>query len=70
MNNFNLLMAAQFAFFDRDLTFGHAELFGEKFHQMGIRLAVNRRGGDGDFYLVAMQTDNGGTAGFPLNIKP
>jgi hypothetical protein len=31
MNNFNLLMAAQFAFFNHHLAFGDAELFGEIF---------------------------------------
>jgi hypothetical protein len=35
------------------LAFGDAELFGEKFHQMGIGLAINGRGGNGDFELVA-----------------
>ncbi|STS94710.1 Uncharacterised protein [Klebsiella pneumoniae] len=53
-DDFNLLMAAQLAFFNQYLAFGDAELFGEKFHQVGIGLAINGRGGNGDFKLVAM----------------
>jgi hypothetical protein len=34
-------MAAQLAFFNQYLAFGDAKLFGEKFHQMGIGLAIN-----------------------------
>jgi len=70
MNDFNLFMAAQFALFDQHLAFRDAELFSEKFHQVRIGLAIHWRGGDGDFYFVAMQTDNRVAAGFRLNIKP
>jgi hypothetical protein len=34
---------AQFAFFNDDLAFGDAKLFGEIFGQMRVRLAINRR---------------------------
>ncbi len=49
MNDFNLFMAAQFTFLNDDLAFGDLKLFGEEFHQMGIGLPIDRRGGNGDF---------------------
>ena len=70
MDNADLFMAAQLALFNTDLTFGDFKLFGEKFHQVRIRLTVNRRGGDGDFQFVAMQTDQAVTAGFGLDNQP
>lgn len=63
-------MATQLAFFNQYLAFGYAELFGEKFHQVGIGLAINGRGGNGDFKLVAMYAHDAIAAGLRLNIQP
>jgi len=70
MCNVDLFMAAQFALFNADLTFGDFKLFCEKFHQMCVRLTINRRGGDGDFQFVAMQTHQAVAAGFGLDNQP
>ncbi|MNT11386.1 hypothetical protein D3C72_1462630 [compost metagenome] len=61
-------MPPQFAFLYGDVAFRHFELLGEKLDQMSVGLAVYRRGGNGDFKFVAMQTDNLVAAGFRLNI--
>ena len=42
-------MPAKFTFLNDDLAFSDAKLFSQIFGQMRIRLAVNRRGRDGDF---------------------
>ncbi len=52
---------------DGDLLFADAALFGQKAHQMGIGLPINRRGGDRHFQLVAMQADNLVSAGLGLD---
>lgn len=70
IRNADLFMAAQFALFNADLTFGDFKLFRQKFHQMCIGLPVHGRGGDGDFQFVAMQTHQTIAAGFGLNHQP
>lgn len=54
MNDFNLFVAAKLALLNNDLAFRHAELFTEKLHQMAVGLPIDRWGGNGDFYFVAM----------------
>ena len=63
-----LLVPPQFAFLYEHVAFRHFELLGDKLDEMGIGLAINRRCGDGDFYLVAMQANNLIAAGLGLNL--
>lgn len=64
-----LFVATGFALFYHHLAFSDPKLFCQILDQMGIGLAVYRRGGDGDFQFVAMLTDNSIAAGFGLDVE-
>src|SRR5690606_15565453 len=68
LGNSHTLLPIQLAAFQADLAFRHAEGLGQEGHEVGVRLAFHRRGGEADLQTVAVQAGKFVLAGLGLQV--